>query len=65
MSNVFQLFGKKSENPSNPNTQVKIAVADILGSSAHLGYTIKELSRHFDAVDRIINLGREPINLPG
>jgi hypothetical protein len=56
MSNVFQLFRqKKNENPSDPSTGVTIAVADILASSVQVGRTIKELSRHFDAVDRIID----------
>jgi hypothetical protein len=56
MSNIFQLFGqKKHENPSNPNIGMTIAVADTLASSVHLGHAIKELSAHFDAVDRIID----------
>jgi hypothetical protein len=61
MSNVFQLFGKKKNwNPSNPDPGVTIAIADILASSAHLGRTIKELSTHFDAVDRIIDAIGDP-----
>ncbi len=61
MSNVFQLFSqKKNKNPSNPNTGMTIAVANILASSAHLGRTIGELSRNFDAIDRIIDALDDP-----
>jgi hypothetical protein len=57
MSNVFQLFEqqKNEDDPSNPDAGVTIAIAAILASSAHLGRRIKELSRHFDALDRIID----------
>jgi hypothetical protein len=57
MSNVFQLSKlKKSEDHSSgdPNTNVTIAIARILASCAQLGRTVKELSKHFGAVDHVI-----------
>jgi hypothetical protein len=56
MSNVFELFKqKKIEDPSGPKTIVTITVVDILASSAQLARTVKELSMHFEAVDRVID----------
>ena len=56
MSNVFQLFGqKKIEDPSDPATNVTIAVADILASHVQLTRTANELSKHLDAVDNAID----------
>jgi hypothetical protein len=61
MSNVFQLFKKgQIENPSNPDADETIAVANVMAKSAELGRAIKELSNHFDAIDYIIDTYCEP-----
>jgi len=58
MSNVFQLSKLKkiedhSSNDSNAN--VTITIAHILASCTQLGRTVKELSKHFGAVDHLID----------
>ena len=56
MSNVFQLGKRKSiEDCSGPKSVITIAVANILTSNAHLIRTVKELSKHLEAVDHIID----------
>ena len=60
MSNVFQLVRQqKQDSALNPNADLTISVAEILASSAHLGRSIKELSKHFDAVERNIEALRD------
>jgi hypothetical protein len=44
---------EKIEGPSDPDTVVAIAVTDILASHAQLACTIKELSKHLDALNYI------------
>ena len=57
MSNVIRLFGrKKIEGPSDPDAIITFAVTDILASHADLTLTIKALSEHLDALDRIIDV---------
>ena len=59
MSNVFQLSNlKKIEDHStvDSNSNVTIAIAQILASCTQLSHTIKELSKHFGAVDHAIDL---------
>lgn len=54
MSNVVQLFRhEKIEGPPDPDSIVTFAVNDILVSHAQLDRTIKELSKHLDALDQI------------
>ena len=58
MSNVFQLskLEKIGDHSSgDPNANVTIAVAEILASYVQLDRTIKELSKHFGAVDHAID----------
>ena len=57
MSNVLQLpkLKKTEDQPSvDSNGNVTIAIAHILASCSQLSHTIKELSKHFGAVDRTI-----------
>jgi hypothetical protein len=59
MSNVFQLSNlKKIEDHSSvdSNGNVTIAIGQILASCTQLSLTIKELSKHFGAVDHAIDL---------
>jgi hypothetical protein len=57
MNNVVQLFRQeKIVGPSDPDTIVMFAVTDILASHADLTLTIKALSEHLDALDRIIDV---------
>ena len=59
MSNVFQLSNlKKIEDHSSvdSNGNVTIAIAHILASCTQLSHTIKELLKHFGAVDDPIDL---------
>jgi len=58
VSNVFQLskLEKIGDHSSgDPNANVTIAVAEILASYVQLDRTIKELSKHFGAVDHAID----------
>ena len=58
MSNVVQLFKLKKigdHSSADPNATVTIAVADILASYVQLDRTVKELSKHFGAVDHAID----------
>jgi len=58
MSNVFQLSKLKKigdHSSAYPNATVTIAVADILASYVQLDRTVKELSKHFGAVDHAID----------
>src|SRR5471030_345754 len=58
MSNVVQLFKLKKigdHSSAYPNATVTIAVADILASYVQLDRTVKELSKHFGAVDHAID----------
>jgi hypothetical protein len=57
MSNVVPLFKQETiDNPSDdPNKSVKIAIADILASCIRLSHTVKDLSKHFGAVDHVID----------
>jgi predicted ribosome quality control (RQC) complex YloA/Tae2 family protein len=56
MSNVFQLFEqRKIEKLSDPKTIVTVAVAKILASTVELARTVKELSKHLDALDHAID----------
>jgi hypothetical protein len=55
MSNVFSLFQeKKIEGPMDPARRVTIAVGEIMASNAQLVRAVKELSKHLDAVDHVI-----------
>jgi hypothetical protein len=57
-SNVFQLSNIKKieDQPSvDSNGNVTIAIAHILASCSQLSHTVKELSRHFGAVDHPID----------
>jgi hypothetical protein len=59
MSNVFQLSNlKKIKDHSSvdSNGNVTIAIAQILASCTQLSHTIKELSKHFGAVDHTVDL---------
>ena len=59
MSNVFQLPNlRKIEDHSSvdSNGNVTIAIGQILASCTQLSPTIKELSKHFGAVDHAIDL---------
>jgi hypothetical protein len=43
-------------NPSDdPSNSVTIAVAEILASCIQLSHTVKDLSKHFGAVDHVID----------
>jgi hypothetical protein len=58
MGNVVQLSKlKKVEDRSSgdPNANVTIAIAHILASCIQLGHTVKKLSKHFGAVDQVID----------
>ena len=58
MSNVFQLSKLKKNgdhSSGDPNTNVTIAVANILASYVQLDRTVKELSKRFRAVDHAID----------
>jgi hypothetical protein len=55
MSNVFQLSKLKKIGDHSSNASVTIAVAEILASCVQLGRTVKELSKHFGAVDHAID----------
>jgi hypothetical protein len=57
MSNVLQLFkqDKIKDDPSDYNADVAIAASGVLALSAQLGRAVKELSKQFDAVDRVID----------
>jgi hypothetical protein len=57
MSNVVPLFKQETiDNLSDdPSNSVTIAIADILTSCIQLGHTVKDLSKHFGAVDQVID----------
>ena len=57
MSNVVPLFKQETiDNPSgDPSKNVKIAIADILASCIRLSQTVKDLSKHFGAVDQVVD----------
>ena len=57
MSNVVPLFKQTIDNhPSDdPSNSVTIAIANILASCIQLGHAVKDLSKHFGAVDHVID----------
>jgi hypothetical protein len=58
MSNVVPLFKQETidNHPSDdPSNSVTIAIADILASCIQLGHAVKDLSKHFGAVDHVID----------
>jgi hypothetical protein len=58
MSNVVPLFKQETidDHPSDdPRNNVTIAIADILASCIQLSHTVKDLSKHFGAVDDVID----------
>jgi hypothetical protein len=57
MSKVVPLFKQETiDNPSgDPSKNVKIAIADILASCIRLSQTVKDLSKHFGAVDQVVD----------
>jgi hypothetical protein len=58
MSNVVPLFKQETLDnhpPDDPSNSVTIAIAGILASCSQLGHTVKNLSKHFGAVDHVID----------
>jgi len=58
MSNVVPLFKQETidNHPSDdPSNSVTIAIANILASCIQLGHAVKDLSKHFGAVDHVID----------
>jgi hypothetical protein len=58
MSNVVPLFKQETiaNHPSDdPSNSVTVAIADILASCIQLSHTVKGLSKHFGAVDHVID----------
>jgi len=60
MSNVFQLFQeKKIEGATDHASRIAIAVAEIMASNGQLAGAVKELSKHLDALDSVIEVFEE------
>jgi hypothetical protein len=58
MSNIVPLFKHETidNHPSDDASNgVTIAIADILTSCIQLSHTVKDLSKHFGAVDHVID----------
>jgi hypothetical protein len=58
MSNVVPLFRQETvdNHPSDDSSNsATIAIADILASCIQLGHAVKDLSKHFGAVDHVID----------
>ena len=57
MHNVIRLFAQKNVEivHSEPETRVAAAVTSVLASSAQLGRAVKELSKHFDEIEKSID----------
>ena len=58
MSNVVPLFRQgtiDNHRSDDPGNSVTTAIVDILASCIQLGHAVKDLSKHFGAVDHVID----------
>jgi hypothetical protein len=56
MSNVVELFAEKGveKTPPGATASITATAAVVLELSAQLGHTVKDLSKHFDAIDTAV-----------
>jgi Holliday junction resolvasome RuvABC DNA-binding subunit len=58
MNNVIRQFAQKDVEIvlSEQDTHIATALTNVLASIAQLGYMAKELSKHFDAIEKAIDV---------
>ena len=57
MDNVIRIFAQKNNEIalSEPATDISPAMTGILASTEHLGQTVKDILKHFDAIENAID----------